>query len=679
MANKRKNIGATLSLNNGNFFVNLKSAISGTNQLKGAASGATNALKKVGSGLAAAGAAVGKTVVAGFAASAAGMAVLTKKALDASGELEQNLGGSEAVFKEYAATLQGVGKTAYKEMGLSQSDFLATANKMGSLFQGAGFSIAESSDLSAKAMRRAADVASIMGIETGAAMESIAGAAKGNFTMMDNLGVAMNDTAIGAYAASKGIATATAKMTGQQKIGLAMEMFLEKTSYAAGNYAKENDTLAGSLTTAKAALTNFLSGAGGADEMVDSLLNVADVVSDKLLEIFPRLVTGLSDMVQKLAPRLPEFIQKLLPGVLDGAVKLVEGLTAALPAVIDVLIQSLPTVIPALVKSGVTLAQGVVGAVIENFPAILQGVGAGLSELFASLDMPELGGIFTGLLGGVSDLLPILLDLGKQLFPVVMQVADCVLSVAAALLPLITTLLPPLARILSTVVGALAPIITAILPPLTGILTTVLAALQPFIDLLAVLMDAIIPPLSQNLGFLAAVIGGAVGGALEVVKPLLDNLMGIFTGLIDFITGVFTGDWAQAWDGIKAIFGNVFEGLKNLFKMPINFIINGINAFIGGINSLKIPDWVPGVGGFSLNIPLIPLLAQGGVIRQSGRVMVGERGPEFLDLPRGAKVSPLDKSKGGNVFNITVNAGNKSAEEIIGELIPPLKLALANL
>jgi hypothetical protein len=38
--------------------------------------------------------------------------------------------------------------------------------------------------MSTEAMQRAADVASIMGIDTSAAMEAIAGAAKGNFTMI---------------------------------------------------------------------------------------------------------------------------------------------------------------------------------------------------------------------------------------------------------------------------------------------------------------------------------------------------------------------------------------------------------------------------------------------------------------------------------------------------------------
>ena len=164
-----------------------------------------SAFKKIGSGALA----LGKAVAVGIGASATALGGLTAKALSAAGELEQNMGGSEAVFKEHAASIQKTAKEAFSNMGLSASDYLATANKMGALFQGAGFEIEESMKISQDAMQRAADVASIMGIDTASAMEAVAGAAKGNFTMMDNLGVAMNETTLANYALEKGMSVKT--------------------------------------------------------------------------------------------------------------------------------------------------------------------------------------------------------------------------------------------------------------------------------------------------------------------------------------------------------------------------------------------------------------------------------------------------------------------------------------
>ena len=290
-----------------------------------------------------------KTAAKGIGVITAGFTAATGAALKFAGELEQNLGGSEAVFKEFASTVQKTADTAFKNMGLSTSDFLATANKMGALFQGSGFKIQESAELSAEVMQRAADVASIMGIDVSMAMESIAGAAKGNFTMMDNLGVAMNDTTLAAYALEKGITKSTRAMTNQEKIALAMEMFLERTEYAAGNYAKENETLAGALNTASAALKNFMSGTGEADDLAESLSNAGKVIVENIGELTPMLAEGIGDIFSELAPLVPEMLDELTEGVMSAIEELADGISGNSDKMAD-----------AVIKLGETLVSGII-------------------------------------------------------------------------------------------------------------------------------------------------------------------------------------------------------------------------------------------------------------------------------------------------------------------------------
>lgn len=98
---------------------------------------------KFGGALKAIGATVGAVVIAAGAAAVA----LGKNVIEQFGELEQNLGGSEAVFQNYADHMQRIGEDAYKNMGVSQSQYLATANKMGALFQGSGLDVQKSSEL----------------------------------------------------------------------------------------------------------------------------------------------------------------------------------------------------------------------------------------------------------------------------------------------------------------------------------------------------------------------------------------------------------------------------------------------------------------------------------------------------------------------------------------------------
>ena len=234
---------------------------------------------------------------------------IIRDAFSLTGELEQNIGGAEAVFKDFSDNIQANAQTAYKTAGLSVSDYLAEANKMGSLMQGMGFTVGESFDMSVQWMQRAADVASIMGIDVSSAMQAIEGAAKGNFTMMDNLGVAMNDTALKAYALENGLIKTDkewAKIGQQQKIAAAFSMFMDKTAGYAGNYAKENDTLAGSMTTLSAAWENLLSGAGDPEAFGDVIASAVNVMVENAAKIFPQLVDAAVEVFKSLVTAIEE-------------------------------------------------------------------------------------------------------------------------------------------------------------------------------------------------------------------------------------------------------------------------------------------------------------------------------------------------------------------------------------
>lgn len=254
---------------------------------------------------------------------------IVRDAFSFTGQLEQNIGGAEAVFKDFSDNIQANAQTAYKTAGLSVSDYLAEANKMGSLLQGMGFTVGESFDTSVQWMQRAADVASIMGIDVSSAMQAIEGAAKGNFTMMDNLGVAMNDTALKAYALENGLIQTDkewAKIGQQQKIAAAFAMFMEKTAAYAGNYAKENETLAGSMTTLSAAWENLLSGAGDPEAFSDVLASAVDVIIKNATEIFPRLVDSAVVVFQSLSTKIQEYGPQWAELMLDAGSQIIASL-----------------------------------------------------------------------------------------------------------------------------------------------------------------------------------------------------------------------------------------------------------------------------------------------------------------------------------------------------------------
>lgn len=77
----------------------------------------------------------------------------------------------------------------------------------------------------------------------------------------------------------------------------------------------------------------------------------------------------------------------------------------------------------------------------------------------------------------------------------------------------------------------------------------------------------------------------------------------------------------------------------NILKTPLNAAIDLINKGIDGINSIgfDIPD-ILGGGHVGLNVPHIPPLATGGILRQPTLALVGESGAEA--------VMPLERNTG---------------------------------
>ena len=320
---------------------------------------------------------------------AKGFVDFVKESVAGFGELEQNLGGSAAVFGSYADAVVEKSKSAYKNMGVAQSEYLATANKMGSLFQGSGLSQERSLELTTKAMQRATDVASVMGIDTSQALESIEGAAKGNFTMMDNLGVAMNATTLQAYAAGKGINFVWNKASNAEKAELAMQMFFEKTEQYVGNFAREAEsTLTGSIGMTKAAMQTLKENLGNSEAdlkpMIMNLLNsvkavvrnaapVVQNVTNAILEQTPSLLNAGAQMVNSLLDGLVSNLAPILSGAVDVVFTLVDGIVANLDPIMQaavtlivVLVGALADNIDKVIDAAFTLVDSLVNALLQD-------------------------------------------------------------------------------------------------------------------------------------------------------------------------------------------------------------------------------------------------------------------------------------------------------------------------
>ena len=389
----------------------------------------------------------GGAAVAAVAALGIGMAIrkTISDSLSQGMELEQNLGGTEAVFGDFANNLQETAKTAYKNMGLSASEYMATANKMGSLFQGSGMSQVRSLELTTEAMQRASDVASVMGISQEMAMESIAGAAKGNFTMMDNLGVAMNATTIKAYALEKGINFDWNTASNAEKAEIAMKMFMDRTSQYAGNFAREStETLSGSIGMIKAswqdllanlalgqdvgpALTNLVTSAGAVlSNLIPMVVNIITEIPGAVMQAWPALVQTFQNLGQDIITKLCGGTEMNMGDLLDKGVEAISGFANKifenLPMMIDSaskmiskLVQGIMQNLPTIVEKGAVLIGKIAEGFIRNLPAIVSALARMFESIVSTIvqNLPSmlqqgleiLGKIVAGLIRAIPDVI----------------------------------------------------------------------------------------------------------------------------------------------------------------------------------------------------------------------------------------------------------------------------------
>lgn len=202
---------------------------------------------------------------------------------------------------------------------------------------------------------------------------------------------------------------------------------------------------------------------------------------------------------------------------------------------------------------------------------------------------------------------------------------------------------------------------------------TVIPVVQGVINVFSWLWNNILAPI---VNFLWQNLKPAFETVTKTIGDLLGSVKTIFGGIIDFITGVFTGNWEKAWNGIKDIFKGIIDGLANIFKTPINLIIDGINIFLRALNKIKIPDWVPVVGGAGFDIPEIPKLAEGAWFkaRNPRLAIVGEGKENEIVAPESKIEDAVEKgnqknnNQGTTRFEFVIHVEYEDGRRIIKKI-----------
>lgn len=278
----------------------------------------------------------------------------------------------------------------------------------------------------------------------------------------------------------------------------------------------------------------------------------------------------------------------------------------------------------------------------DDIVSILGNIATIVQKVFINIVAP----VISTVAGIIKDFVNMVL---KPLWNVWETVFKDIMGIVSDLLKFVTP-------IFSTILDILGPIFQLSLTHLQGTFRIVFAAIGGIIQGAGAVIHAVVDGIRgffNGLGtWMEVTFGFKWKNVFEAVKnivkafrdymgPIISSVQVIFMGLANFIGGVFSGNWKRAWLGVKQIFEGIVSGLGAIFKAPLNFMIDGINKFLSGIGKIKIPDWVPGVGGKGFSIPKIPRLAKGGIVSASTIANIGEAGTEAV-IPLQRNTQGLD-------------------------------------
>lgn len=358
---------------------------------------------------------------------------------------------------------------------------------------------------------------------------------------------------------------------------------------------------------------------------------VQRVFGDKGLEVFNKIVsvaTMAGDAIKNaFSGESLETIRSKIEGafgqkgvaVFNGFISVVQTVAGVIQNLVGFISEN---VVPAVQKAlGVIISDvipGIVNGIQQAAPVIMQIVQS-IANFIGGI-VPVIGNFIVGIMPIIDQIIEFI---QTNVFPIVQQIFSFIVS----------TVLPAIVSGVQFLAATITAVLSAVLPVVQTVFTTIWNIIQPIMQQILSVIQAVLPSVLAIFQNVFNTIGGVVNGLATVLS-----------GLIQFITGVFSGNWAQAWEGIKSVFFGAWDALTSIVKGVINGIIGIINGAIAGLNSIKIPDWVPVVGGKGVNIPQLPTFARG-TARTPSTFIAGEKGPELITNAPGMTVYTAERTQ----------------------------------
>ena len=551
-------------------------------------------------------------------AAGAAFAAIGAKSVGLAVDFEESLSKSQQIFGDMAKFVEAGAKDAATAVGLSQAEFLEAASGFGIFGKAAGLGGRELNSFSQDLVTLAADVASFNNLRPEEALEKLQAGLRGSNEPLQSIGVLINAAAVETKALELGLADANGEISEGNKILARSELIYEQLgkSGTLGDFARTSGGLANTQRILTARFKNLgialgkvlLPIAEKASRVIGKLLTVGE----KLQQVYNE--QGLSGLFKTLVNGLLNIREKIVSTVFELA----------------------PKVGKAIKVMGPILAKAVIKITKQQVRLL-----AKLGNKFIDWIRPKIRPMLSRLLEFVQ-------AAGNFILQKLPFIAEKIGQFAAAFLdwigPVAKKLLTKMPTIVATIVEFL---VTKALPKIVE------AGLK--------LAEHLVPALLsfgknvlEGIGSIVAQIGGVIGrGFVNMGSYALDQAASFGNAILNAIMKPvnFMGDM------VTAALNVVVETFKTVYNTLADLWNNSIGKF-----SLRVPNWVPKLGGKGFDMPNLPKLADGGIVTGPTIAMIGEAGPEA--------VIPLNKNMGAmGTTNITVNMpAGASGEDVVQAL-----------
>lgn len=375
------------------------------NEAESAANKSTKAYEKIGSAAQKALGMITKAAITASAAASAAVGALAKEAIASFGDYEQLAGGAQLMFGEAYDYIAEKAKTAFKDVQMSQNDYLEQVNGFAiGLKNAMGGDEIGAAKLADRIVTAEADIVAATGNTAENVQNAFNGIMKNNYTMLDNLQIGITPTKEGfqelidkvnAYKEAQGDATRYT-IDNLADCQNALVDYIEMQGLSGYAQAEGADTLQGSMASMTAAWQNMLTGMADptqdfdrlVSDLIDSVLNVSDNLMPRIMAVLPQMATGITELTENLLPLIPDTLEQMLPSVIEGANSLIAALLDTLSSIADTaipivtenadeiintLLSGLISAIPSLASSAADLCTALITAILDNADIITQG------------------------------------------------------------------------------------------------------------------------------------------------------------------------------------------------------------------------------------------------------------------------------------------------------------------